>query len=73
MLIIVGVLIGLGSLAFILFLMLIWSNSWPVTTGKLLNSATRVVRINGRDHDQLNVSYTFEVEGGRYESQAIKF
>lgn len=68
-----GVLIGLGCLAFILFLMLIWSSSWPGTTGKLLNSATRMVRINGRDHYQLNVSYTFEAEGKRYESQTIKF
>lgn len=73
MLVMMSVLIGLGCLAFILFLMLIWSNSWPITAGKLLNSATRMVRINGRDHYQLNVSYVFEAEGSRYESQAIKF
>lgn len=73
MLIVVSVLIGLGSLAFILFLMLAWSNSWPETTGKLLNSATKMVRINGRDHYRLDVSYVFEVEGNRYESQTIKF
>lgn len=73
MLIIVGVLIGLGILAFILFLMLIWSNSWPVTTGKLLDSATRMIRVNGREHYQLNVSYAFGAEGGQYESRTIKF
>jgi hypothetical protein len=69
----VGVLIGLGVLAFVLFLMLIWSKSWPVATGKLLSSATKMVRVNGRDHYQLNVSYAFEAEGERYEARSIKF
>lgn len=73
MLVMMSVLIGLGCLAFILFLMLIWSNSWSAVTGKLLNSATRMVRINGRDHYRLDVSYVFEVEGNQYESQTIKF
>lgn len=69
----VGVLIGLGALAFVLFLMLIWSKSWPVATGKLLSSATKMVRVNGRAHYQLNVSYAFEAEGERHEARSIKF
>lgn len=73
MLTIVSMLIGLGCLAFILFLILIWSKSWPIASGKLLNSATRMLSVNGRDHYQLNVSYAFEAEGERHEARSIKF
>lgn len=73
MLIAVSVLIGLGCLSFVLFLTIIWSKYWPTATGKLLNAATRLVSINGRDHYQLIVSYSFEVEGERYESRSIQF
>jgi|SRR5690606_29418882 len=73
MLIIVSVLIGLGVLALIVFLALVWSNFWPDVVGKLMNSDSRLVRVNGRDYYQLNVSYVFQVESKQYESRSIMF
>lgn len=73
MLTIANVLIVLGSLAFILFLTLIWSNTWPAVAGHVLNSTVRTVRINGRDHHKVDVDYEYSINGQLYRSQTIKF
>ena len=73
MLIVVGMLIILGILAIALFLMLLWSNSWPAIAGRIVNSAVRSVQINGRDHHKVDVEYEYSIHGQLYRSQTIKF
>lgn len=73
MLMVVGILIALGIISIIMFLLLIWSNTWPAVAGRILNSAVRTVRIEGRVHHKVEVDYEYSTNGQLYRSQTIKF